>query len=171
MTILENIAARNAYTARLCPDQVIPKVIVPATAAEAPEALFGWLYKQDGMATKAGCQAMLARVSAERSPEDAKALLQRFGVDSVKSLFTGQYENFFEYASTSLYLGVSPTAGWTCAADVRVEDRDRFLFYHDGSDSLMQHKGPLPDGAYPECNDVSGVLAYEQRFVQAGGKL
>jgi hypothetical protein len=171
MRILANIAAREAHTARLLNDQPSPKGVVAKTAVESTEALFGWIYKQPGMATLEDCQAVLTRLHNERSPEDAIAALQRFGVKSLKEMFAGEYERFFQRVTTALFFGLSPAYPWTCAEDIRMGEfcRDRYLFWNHQMDRLWESKTKLGQELDSgEVSDVSGVPEFEKRFAEKG---
>ena len=175
-SILENIAARDAHTAALRGDQPIGNTKVPATgrkpaltAAQAEEALFGWIYKQPGMPTAEDCQRILTQIADELGAEDAKVMLQRFGSESVKAMPMCLYARFFERASICLQFGVSPAFGFVEKDEIHSlgVPRDRWLLWHPESECLFEHRGKigklLNNG---DVEDVSGIPEYEARFVR-----
>lgn len=107
MTLLANLQARRDYTRRLSPQ------LEGMTAAQASEALFGWVYKQPGMATLQDCKDAAYRVGVRFGMEEAICLYQRFGVSTIKDLWIGQYEGFVAFANATLEHGVPPSASWT----------------------------------------------------------
>ena len=168
MPVTSQIAARDAFTAWL--GGSIPRKQM--SAAEAEDALFGWVYKQPGMATFEDCRQMYMRIYDERGEHDALGLLQRFGVKHINKLPMMRYERFFKYASTSLYYGASPLYGWESKRDVVMPEfeRDRWLFYDAKKDKLFEVRHVCPpdldkvwDG---KLTDVSGEPEYEQRWVE-----
>lgn len=183
MTIAANIAARDRFTAFLGRRYLTvdasshPTFDFTARRAdeatnarqmsEAEEKLFGWVYKQPGMATLDDCKAILRRVHDERGMEDSVALLQRFGIAhmGLDKLWIGMYQGFFDYARHCLYYGISPMYAWTGPMDIPQEVRDRWLLWHAESESLYEVRG-MPPGelAGGEVSDVSAMAEWEKRF-------
>lgn len=166
MPIVDQIAAREAFTRSLIGNPP-PKQL---TAAETEDTLFGWIYKQPGMATLEDCRQMYRRIAAERGEQCADGLLKRFGVHHISKLPPMLWEQFFKYASTSLYYGASPLFGWEAKEDVVMPEfnRDRWLFWDVKRQRLTEVRNVCP----PELDeiedgkliDVSGVLEYEERW-------
>lgn len=175
MTIAANIAARDRYTAALRGDQPSGKAVVGMTGNEATEALFGWVYKQPGMATLQDCKGILKRVHDERGMDESVMLLQRFGIAAtgLDKLWIGMYQSFFDYARLCLYYGISPAYGWTNVDDIPHNLRDRWLLSHPESDCLYEVRGVFPQELHGgEVNDVSGDEKWEKRFAdQQSGKV
>ena len=165
MTLSENTAARDAFTAFLTGLQPATHAEVAMTGQQTREHLFGWVYKQPGMATADDCRNILDRIAAERGHADALTVLQRHGCAHFKELFIGMYAHFYEYCKTVLYYGASPSAGWHDQADVLDGKRDRWLLWHDNSDCLWEVRGEL-SGEFDDGSvaDVSGVEIWEKRF-------
>lgn len=172
MNAHDNIKARDYFTAML----VNLRARTVGLEESAAEALFGWTYKQPGMAQHKDCHAMYVRVLYERGQEDARALLQRFALGcqgDISTMYIGMCKPFFEYAATCLYYGVSPRDGWVSIDDVSDDMRDRWLLYHPESEALWEVRGAMPvlDLANDEVCDVSGIAHHEKRWVeQQAGK-
>lgn len=172
MPATRQIVARDAFTVWLG-GSLPPKKM---KAAEAESALFGWVYKQPGMATFEDCQQMYRRIYEERGQYDAEGLLHRFGVTHIKSLPLMLFEQFFKYASTALYYGASPLYGWEEKKDVVMPEfeRDRWLFWDEKREKLFEVKTVCPPEldkvAEGKLVDVSGIPEFEQRWVERKGK-
>lgn len=168
----DNIKARDYFTAML----VNLRARTVGLEESAADALFGWIYKQPGMAQHKDCHAMYVRVLNERGHEDARALLQRFALGcqgDISTMYIGMCKPFFEYAATCLYYGVSPRDGWVSIDDVTDNMRDRWLLYHPESEALWEVRGAMPvaDLENDEVCDVSGVAHHEKRWAeQQAGK-
>lgn len=107
MTIAANISARNAYTARLAGSprafQTVGDTQLPImTGNEATEALFGWVYKQPGMATIEDCRKALMLIDGKWGQDESLAALQRFGAQRLIDLWMGSFEGFCAFCATCL---------------------------------------------------------------------
>lgn len=175
MTIAANIEARDRFTRQLgMTARRVEEATRDRQMSEAEEKLFGWVYKQPGMATLEDCKGILKRVHDERGMEDATMLLQRFGIahTGLSKLWIGMYQGFFDYARHCLQFGISPAYAWTCVGDIPHEQRDRWLLWHPESECLYEVRGVFPQELHGgEVNDVSGDEKWEKRFAdQQSGK-
>lgn len=173
MSLAENLAARNRHTALIVGH--LPGDTAPyGTLDRDPtEAAFGRVYKQVGLPTYTDCEAAMTQVLVERGLDDGVALLQRFGIQKMSDLFMGMYANFHSYARTVIDFGVSPVWAWETVADIKDEQRDRWLLWHNDSDCLFEIRGKLSgeldDGSVV---DVSGEPTFEKQWIsQSKGEL
>lgn len=161
-----NADARNALTARFLGADTSTPQPKQLSAAEAQDALNGWVYKQPGMATAEDCVAWAKRVGKAHKHEGLIALMQRFGIPGMgvtietfkNDLWIGQWQAFVDYAMTSVYYGLDPRDPWTVKVyeakgdtlryltpyvpdgishDAIESFRTRWLLYHAESDCLF----------------------------------
>ena len=175
MTIAANIEARDRFTRQLgMTARRTQEVMRERQMSEHEEKLFGWVYKQPGMATLEDCGAIYKRIHDERGADDATMLLQRFGIAyaGLSKLWIGMYQGFFDYARHCLQYGISPAYAWSNINDIPHDQRDRWLLWHAESDCLYEARGVFPQELNGgEISDVSGIEEYEKRFVeQQNGK-
>lgn len=138
---------------------------VALTAAQASEALNGWVYKQEGMATLDDCKNTLNSVAEHFGYPEALTLLERFGVSDLKDLWVGIYESLVSFGDATVEYGVPPSGSWQ--NDNTPTYPPRWLIWHDTSDALFEifnyaeYIGCMSEG---NCNDVTGVDKFELLF-------
>lgn len=157
MTIADNIAARWAYTNTLNP---------PMSAGQAAEALFGWVYKQPGMAKIEHCRHTLQMIADKFGQGESVALLQRYGVTTLGELWLGAYQGVVELGQACLSFDVPPSAGWSQINDVYAPNKLRRLMWHSESNCLFEVT--TGEDYLTACNapadDVTGIPEFENRF-------
>lgn len=197
--IERNIRARDHLTAIILDKpihEVAPKQL---SAAQAQDALLGWVYKQPGMPQADDCVYWAKRVGKELGQEAIATLMGRHGLqglpptlDTFKSAWAGSWGRFVRYAAAAVYFGLDPAWAWDVRDDVDwlqpyipeqitrkpIEElRTRWLLSHPESDSLFTvdswgaAERVLESG--DGVDDVTGIEFFETKFYaeKTGDKL
>jgi hypothetical protein len=153
-----NIAARR----RLTPEPA--NKIKQLTAAEAAEALNGWVYKQPGMPTKADCIKVLDQMMLKFGYAECKVLLQRYAVECINDLWIGLYQNLVDFGNATLEYNYPPSGSWT--TDNIPTHLSRWLVSHAESDSLFEvfDYAELLQCLENQADDVTGIDKFETMF-------
>ncbi len=82
------------------------------SGTQATEALFGWLYKQPGMATLEDVWQVAFQIEHFFGKWEMQCIFQRFGTSQPADLWIGLYEGFCTFGQACLEFNRPPSAAW-----------------------------------------------------------